>query len=91
MKVDMDKRFPKYLHSFGAIGIITEMSFFIEPEYAVLKCIYEDVLWDAILGDPHKQQEFMDSHEYISMFTNFSDRKMNSVWLGRRVDMDFYN
>ena len=91
MLVDMDFRFKKYLHSFGSIAIITEMSFFIEPEYAVLKCIYEDVAWDDILGDAHKQQVFMDSHEYISMFTNYSDRKMNSVWLGGRVDMDFYN
>lgn len=87
---DTTPDFKRYLHSFGAIGIITELTMDIEPEYAVLKCIYEDVQWDSILGDADTQKSFMESHEYISMFTNYSERKMSSLWLGKRVDLDFY-
>ena len=41
-----DEDFGHYLHSFGALGIITEMTIQAEPEYAVVKCIYEDLRWE---------------------------------------------
>ena len=36
----------RYIHSFGLLGVITEMTMAVEPEYAVIKCIYEDLSWD---------------------------------------------
>ena len=32
--------FKRYLHSFNLLGVITEMTMKVEPEYAVVKCIY---------------------------------------------------
>ena len=48
---ETDDDFKSYLHTFGAVGIIYEMTMRIEPEYAVVKCIYEDLSWD-FLQDP---------------------------------------
>ena len=47
----LDKESPDfnhYLHAFGLLGVITEMTMKIEPEFAVLKCIYEDLSWDFL-------------------------------------------
>ena len=39
--IDQDTSdFKRYLHSFNLLGVITEMTMKVEPEYAVLKCIY---------------------------------------------------
>ena len=40
--------FKRYIHSFGLMGVIVEMTMKIEPEYAVIKCIYEDLSWDFL-------------------------------------------
>ena len=40
--------FKSFLHSFGLLGVITEMTMSIEPEYAVRKCIYVDLKWEFI-------------------------------------------
>lgn len=78
-----DKDFEKYLHSFGAIGIITEMTMDLEETYGVLKCIYQDVPWDPIFEDT---RDFFTDFDYLSLFTDFYDRKFTSVWTGARVE-----
>ena len=38
----------RYLHSFGTLGVIYEMTMDAMPEYGVVKCIYTDVPWDFL-------------------------------------------
>ena len=80
--------FKSYLHSFGLLGVITEMTMNVEPEYAVIKCIYEDLPWD-FLQDYEKYTELMHSHEFLSFFTDWEYPKMTTTWLGEKVSMDY--
>jgi len=75
----------RYLHSFGALGIIYEMTMDIMEEYGVVKCIYKDVPWD-FLSDK-KQFDYLNSHhEYVSYFTDWKKESMTSLWLGVRYN-----
>ena len=79
--------FEHYLHSFGALGIITEMTMTVEPDYAVAKCIYEGLSWE-FLRDQATYNEIVKSHDFVSFFTDWKAPRMTSVWLGKRVAMD---
>ena len=81
--------FKRYLHSFNLLGVITEMTMKVEPEYAVAKCIYQDLSWD-FLNDENRYRELMYSHDFMSFFTDWKRPYMTSAWLGKKVDMDFY-
>lgn len=75
--------FKRYLHSFGTLGIIYEMTMDVRPEFGVTKCIYKDVPWSQFL---HKKKEFKklnEDFEFLSYFTNWQEEKMNSIWVGR--------
>ena len=74
--------FKRFLHSFGTLGIIYEMTMEVQPEFGVRKCIYQDVPWSSFL---HKKKEFKqlnEDYEIVSYFTNWKEEKMNSVWVG---------
>ena len=77
--------FYRYLHSFGALGVIYEMTMDIEPEYGVAKCVYQDVPWD-FLKDKEAYNELNQRHEYISYFTDWKEEKMTSIWIGSRYN-----
>ena len=81
--------FKRYLHSFNLLGVITEMTMKVEPEYAVVKCIYQDLSWD-FLNDENRYRELMFSHDFMSFFTDWKRPRMTSAWLGKKVDMDYY-
>ena len=81
--------FKRYLHSFGLLGVIYEMTMTIEPEFAVIKCIYEDVPWD-FLQDPQQYETLMYAHDYLSFFTDWKKPMMTSAWLAQRVSVEFY-
>ena len=81
--------FKRYLHSFNLLGVITEMTMKVEPEYAVIKCIYKDLPWD-FLNNESLYKEVMYSHDFISFFTDWKRPRMTSAWLGTKVDMDYY-
>lgn len=74
----------RYLHSFGALGIIYEMTMNIVPQFGVTKCIYKDVSWDKIFKDKKTYDAVNDRFEFISYFTDWKEPKMTSVWLGSR-------
>ena len=40
--------FYPFLHTFGTLGIIYEMTMRTEPEYGIKKCIYKDMPWDFL-------------------------------------------
>ena len=62
--------FWSFLHSFGTLGIIYEMTMDIVPEYGVKKCIYQNVSWD-FLNSKKDYKKINDSHTYLSYFTDF--------------------
>lgn len=72
----------RYLHSFGALGIIYEMKMEIVPEFGVSKCIYKDVEWDYILKDKASYDKLNSDHTFVSYFTDWKEQKMTSIWLG---------
>ena len=84
--LDDKKEFFRQMHTFGMVGIITEMSMRIIPEFAVTKCIYKDVAFDTIFESDRVFRKLQDSHGYISYFTDWEDPVMNSIWLGNRHD-----
>jgi len=62
------------------------MTMQVEPEYAVIKCIYEDLSWE-FMKDEQVYKDVINSHEFISFFTNYKNPSMNSAWLGRKVNI----
>lgn len=48
---DEDVNFEYYLLSFGALGLITEMTMLVHDEFAIKKCIYENVSWEFLSDD----------------------------------------
>jgi len=65
-KEDVD--FPYYLHSFGALGAITEMTIEVIQEFAVKKCIYEGLSWE-FMTTVEEYIKVMESGTYLSFFT----------------------
>ena len=63
--------FKRYLHSFGVLGIIFEMTMAIEPEFGVNKCIYQDVPWANFLFKKDKYKKLNEEHDFISYFTDW--------------------
>lgn len=43
-----DKDFWFYVMNFGALGVITKMSFKVYPEFHVYKSIYQNLPWDML-------------------------------------------
>ena len=77
--------FKRYLHSFGVLGIIYEMTMDITQEYGVTKCIYQDVPWDSFLHKKKEFKELNDNNNFLSYFTDWQEESMNSIWLGSEI------
>jgi len=75
--------FKHYILNFGALGVITSMTIKLLPKYKIFKSIYHDLKWD-VLFDKKNFHDIMHRQDYLSFFTNWSDRAMNSVWVGQR-------
>lgn len=78
-----DPDLDSFLHSFGTLGIIYEMTMATEPEYGIKKCIYKDVPFD-FLKDPELFDRVNREKDYISFFSDLKDERFNSVWTGDR-------
>ena len=61
--------------SFGTIGIIIEIGIETINEFEVTKSIYKDLYWDSM-----DYKQLIEQFDYLSLFCNWQDRKMNSVW-----------
>jgi len=80
-----DVDFKYYLHAFGALGVITEMSLEILDEFAVKKCIYEGVSWELMASSERYIQALNSSNDSLSFFSDWSGPYFNSVWTGEHV------
>ena len=78
-----DPQLDIFLHSFGLLGIIYEMTMATEPEYGIKKCIYKDVPFD-FMKDPEWFDRVNKEKQYISFFSDLQEERFNSVWTGDR-------
>ena len=76
--------FTRFLHSFGALGLVYQMSMDIMDEFAVKKCIYKDVPFDKLFQQ--KEFDFMNYYnDYVTFFTDWKEEKMSSLWISERI------
>ena len=75
--------FGHYLVNFGGLGVITSMTIVLVEKFMVNKSIYQDLQWDTLF----KKENFdkiMHNQDFLSFFTNWRERKMTSVWVGKK-------
>lgn len=85
LKISKEKtpNFNDYIINFGALGVVTSITIRLEPEFFVNKEIYENLSFDALfdnLDDIMMNPEI----DYLSLFTTWQDRNLESVWIGKR-------
>ena len=68
---DNGLEFKRYLHSFGTLGIVYEMTMSVHPEFGVTKCIFKDVPWVNFLFDKKYFKKLNEEYEFLSYFTNW--------------------
>lgn len=75
--------FPGAVVALGALGIVTSMTLELVPAYEMAQYVYEDLPrseletdLDAILATAYS----------ISLFTDWQSRRINQMWLKRRLD-----
>ena len=66
----IDADFALFLHSFGTLGIIYEMTMEVVTEYGVKKCIYQNVPWD-FLKDKKVFDKLNENMDFVSFFTDW--------------------
>lgn len=65
----------------GALGIVTRVTLSVEPSYQVAQTVYENLGWDALLGN----FDAVTSAGYsVSVFTRWGEA-VDQVWVKRRV------
>ncbi|MEC3878416.1 FAD-binding protein [Parapedobacter sp. 10938] len=69
----------------GAFGIITTMTLRIEPSYMVRQDVYLDLPFTQLKDN---FEAIMKSGYSVSLFTDWSEAKVNEVWIKSRVDND---
>ena len=79
--------FKHYLINLGGLGIITSMTIKLVDKFMVNKSIYLDLPWDTLFQKENLDQ-IMHRQEYLSFFTKWKSRKMDSVWIGKRYMPD---
>ena len=79
IKAYHDIEFTRFLHSFGALGIVFQMTMDITKAFPVHKCIYKDVSFDVIKND--EEFNFLNYYySYVTYFTDWVDERMTSIW-----------
>ena len=68
----------------GALGIVTQVTLSVEPSFQVAQTVYENLSWDALLGN----LDAVTSAGYsVSVFTRWGE-SVDQVWVKRRVDSE---
>ena len=79
--------FTRFLHSFGALGIVFQMTIEITEAFPIRLCVYKDVPWDFIRNT--REFDFMCYYySHVSIFTDWRDQRMNSLWVGEVLNDD---
>lgn len=75
--------FSSYLLNFGAIGVITSMTILLERKFFVHKAIYENLKWESLFNQSNFEK-IMHGPDYLSMFMDWRERRINTVWVGKK-------
>jgi xylitol oxidase len=67
----------------GALGVVTRVTLDIQPTYAMRQDVYVDLPL-AQLADHF--EDIMSSGYSVSLFTDWQDKRINEVWVKRRVE-----
>lgn len=78
-----DVDFPAYVVGLGALGIVTEVTVRIEPDFMVAQHVYVDVPWDAVLAN----FAAVTARAYsVSLFTDWCGDTVGQLWFKQRLD-----
>lgn len=77
--------FEHYLINFGALGVVVSATMNMEPFYLVAKGIYTNLTFDSFFSNYDK---IMTSADFFSLFCDWKEPRMNSVWIGHRFKPD---
>ena len=69
----------------GALGIVTKIALSIQPTYQVTQELFENLPMSEL---EHHFDEIFQAGYSVSMFTNWLDKKIDQVWIKKRVDKD---
>jgi len=75
--------FPGAVVGLGALGLVTRLTLDIEPAYAVEQYVYEALPFEVAIA--HNEEIFGAGYS-VSLFTDWSGRGFNQVWVKRRAD-----
>lgn len=67
----------------GALGVVTRVTLDIEPTFEVRQDVYENLEWSTLA---EHFDEITSAAYSVSLFTNWSDRGIDQVWLKSRTD-----
>lgn len=74
--------FAGYVVGLGALGIVTEVTLNIRPNYTVAQHVYLDLDWDQVLQD----YEAVTSRAYsVSLFTDWSGDTVGQAWFKQQI------
>lgn len=77
-----DAGFPAYVVGLGALGIVTEVTLRIEPDFQVAQHVYVDVPWDVVLAD----LAAVTARAYsVSLFTDWRGDTVGQIWFKQRL------
>lgn len=78
-----DPEFPGTVVALGALGIVTSVELRVEPTYAVAQHVFEALPLPVAL---ERFTEIMGAGYSVSMFTAWRRRRIEQIWLKRRLD-----
>jgi xylitol oxidase len=79
------EEFPGAVVGLGALGVVTRVTFAVEPQYQVAQVVYENLP----LTELEANFDAVTSSEYsVSLFTDWSGPSFNQVWQKRRVGQE---
>jgi alditol oxidase len=77
-----DPDFAGSVVALGALGVLVRVTLATEPTYLIRQDVYENLPWDALLGDP---LAVLGSAYSVSVFTSWAGPLVEQVWLKRRM------
>jgi alditol oxidase len=86
--VRIDRTSPEFAGAvvhLGALGVVTELTLAIEPNFEVRQVIYEHLPWDQLTGS---FDEVMGSSYSVSAITDFAGDDVGMLWVKSRMDDD---
>jgi xylitol oxidase len=87
--IQMDQSHPDFygaVVNLGAIGVVTKIALAIQPTFQVAQFVFEDLSMDLLRDN---FDAIFQSGYSVSLFTHWTNRKINQVWVKRRLDESY--